>query len=602
MSRINTYPEADSLNQDDFLVVDGAIDGTRKLHSNIITGIENGLANLRTGTYNLIDCNDASKWKAAVTKNVTISIPKADTVRVTSNVSQTYAYAVYDIDVTNINTIYTQFKAYSGTGTNRSMVYYYEGENRVHLGTLSRNRASFNVSAYTKIAVVLAASYNTAGDGYMDYEEILVTTEEDKTLYVPHYIYEPKAELLMSSFNPVGLSQKARCANILTDTTWEGGYVTSTGVRAPTDKLEITSDYIDIVSKVTYEIKVKHLSNSSANIPWIRVGFYTSEKTYVRSVTREYSLFNDGDYVYIALKIMPSDEERYVRVSFRTYGDNYIAELIVSNDRLTWFTYPIPEPKDLQNGRNFTIKGVNHRGYGEYPENTLEAYIQSAIRGFNYVETDIRCTSDGVPVMLHDATINRTARNMDGTTLSAGVNISSITYAQSQEYDFGIYKGSQFAGIKIPKLEDFLSLCKKLGLHPYLDLKTGLTTAQFDGLVQMVLDYKMEDDITWLCGTTNFFIRALDVYPKFRIGVLTSAITEEFINTVLTYRTGENSVFIDSQSYTSAELELAKKYRLPVEVWTIDDEDVIKSLNSYITGVTSNMKIPGKIIYEDLTT
>ena len=31
MSRINTYPEADSLNQDDFLVIDGATDGTRRV-------------------------------------------------------------------------------------------------------------------------------------------------------------------------------------------------------------------------------------------------------------------------------------------------------------------------------------------------------------------------------------------------------------------------------------------------------------------------------------------------------------------------------------------------------------------------------------------
>lgn len=31
MSRINTYPEADSLNQDDFLVIYGATDGTRKI-------------------------------------------------------------------------------------------------------------------------------------------------------------------------------------------------------------------------------------------------------------------------------------------------------------------------------------------------------------------------------------------------------------------------------------------------------------------------------------------------------------------------------------------------------------------------------------------
>ena len=38
MSRIITYPEADSLNQDDFLVIDGATDGTRKIKTNSLLG------------------------------------------------------------------------------------------------------------------------------------------------------------------------------------------------------------------------------------------------------------------------------------------------------------------------------------------------------------------------------------------------------------------------------------------------------------------------------------------------------------------------------------------------------------------------------------
>lgn len=43
MSRINTYPEADSLNQDDFLVIDGATDGTRKITASNVMGDKFGL-------------------------------------------------------------------------------------------------------------------------------------------------------------------------------------------------------------------------------------------------------------------------------------------------------------------------------------------------------------------------------------------------------------------------------------------------------------------------------------------------------------------------------------------------------------------------------
>ena len=60
-------------------------------------------------------------------------------------------------------------------------------------------------------------------------------------------------------------------------------------------------------------------------------------------------------------------------------------------------------------------------------------------KGFKYVEVDVGFTSDNIPVLLHDDTINRTARNTDGTELSASVSISSITYAEASSYDYGVW-------------------------------------------------------------------------------------------------------------------------------------------------------------------
>ena len=91
------------------------------------------------------------------------------------------------------------------------------------------------------------------------------------------------------------------------------------------------------------------------------------------------------------------------------------------------------------------VRSINHRGYNTVaPENTLPAYELSKENGFQFVETDIAFTKDGVPVLLHDAEINRTARNADGSEPDRMIEIRKITYEEALVFDFGIWKGEAY--------------------------------------------------------------------------------------------------------------------------------------------------------------
>ena len=51
-----------------------------------------------------------------------------------------------------------------------------------------------------------------------------------------------------------------------------------------------------------------------------------------------------------------------------------------------------------------------HRGASfDHPENTLSAMRQAVAAGADMIEFDLRATKDGVPVVLHDTTIDRTS-------------------------------------------------------------------------------------------------------------------------------------------------------------------------------------------------
>lgn len=246
---------------------------------------------------------------------------------------------------------------------------------------------------------------------------------------------------------------------------------------------------------------------------------------------------------------------------------------------------------------NSNIKSVNHRGFNTIaPENTLPAYRLSRQNGFSYVETDVSFTSDGVAVLLHDDTINRTARNADGTPISETINIADITYAQALTYDFGIWKESAYAGTRIPTLEEFVVLCRNIGLHPYIELKAG-TQQRVEKIVEIVKACGMADNVSWISFSNTLLSYVKSVSPKARLGYVVGSVTSEVIETAQSLKTTENEVFIDSESYTSEECELCKNGDFPMEVWTVDNKDTILNMNPYITGVTSDSLKAGLILY-----
>lgn len=249
------------------------------------------------------------------------------------------------------------------------------------------------------------------------------------------------------------------------------------------------------------------------------------------------------------------------------------------------------------------VKGVNHRGYTTAPENTLPAFRLSRQMGFSYVECDVTLTSDDVPVLLHDDTINRTARNADGTELSSTVNIADITYAQALTYDFGIYKSSAYAGTTIPTFEEFLALCRNLGLHPYIEIKESAryTEAKVQGLVDTVRRYGMSGGVTWISAVFEYLEYVRDYDANARLGYIVSTISAAALTATQSLKTASNYVSIDARitNLTDALVQSCIDANVPLEVWTVDDAATILSMSPYITGVTSNSLIAGKVLFNN---
>lgn len=242
---------------------------------------------------------------------------------------------------------------------------------------------------------------------------------------------------------------------------------------------------------------------------------------------------------------------------------------------------------------DLNIKAVNHRGYSKgAPENTIPAYIMSKQKGYTYVECDVSFTKDSVAVLLHDDTIDRTS-NGSGS-------IESFTYEELLQYDFGSWYSSKFTGTTIPTFKEFMMYCKGLGMHPYIELKTsgGYTESQIRQVVDEVELCGMKGKVTYISFSSTFLQYVKNYDEEARLGFIAD-VTNATITTANSLKTGKNEVFMDV-NYTyvkDSKVALCMANDLPMEVWTVNDANTIKKLNPYISGVTSDNQMAGKILY-----
>ncbi|MBR3002847.1 MAG: hypothetical protein IKF38_04740 [Clostridia bacterium] len=252
---------------------------------------------------------------------------------------------------------------------------------------------------------------------------------------------------------------------------------------------------------------------------------------------------------------------------------------------------------------NSNVKSINHRGYMNIaPENTIPAFKLSKLHGFDYVETDVRFTSDGIPVLLHDVSINRTARNTDGTEIAETININNITYEDVLTYDFGIFKSPTYAGTKIPRYEDLLALARKIGLKCYIELKAG-TQSQIENLVEIAKKYGMLDSITWI-GNNNFIPIIKNYYSKARLGLVVADVNSSVIETCANLKTNDNEVFVDAYFNSSTIINISNETieslienNIQLEIYDAYESSYINNANPYITGFTTNELVASYELY-----
>jgi len=224
------------------------------------------------------------------------------------------------------------------------------------------------------------------------------------------------------------------------------------------------------------------------------------------------------------------------------------------------------------------MKIIGHRGASAIaPENTLAAFEQAIADGADGIEFDVRLARDGVPVVIHDATLKRTARR-------AGL-IASLSSTELRQIDVGTWFNlrhpararAEFAKATVPTLAQVLDFFKGQKALLYIEMKCAAqeSRALAEKVAELINQYHIYDRAV----VESFALDAIQAIKRIDGDIRTAALFEPkltrpvpsrraMIEKALRYEADEIALHRSLASRRA--LEEAARRGLKTVIWTAD--------------------------------
>lgn len=231
---------------------------------------------------------------------------------------------------------------------------------------------------------------------------------------------------------------------------------------------------------------------------------------------------------------------------------------------------------------------IGHRGASALaPENTLAAFKRALTDGAAGVELDVRLASDGVPVVVHDASLNRT-----GLREGRDEIVAKMTSHELGHTDVGSWFNSchpqlasaEYSRQVVPTLAQIFDLFNKPANRSaliYVEMKTDKAEDTFVELAAAVARLINAHKIRSRVVVVSFNLKALAQIKKIDTGITTGALFEPRRNPVKAIRKhpmitaalecGADQILLHRLMATRRLVQLAEESNLRPVVWTVDD-------------------------------
>lgn len=156
-----------------------------------------------------------------------------------------------------------------------------------------------------------------------------------------------------------------------------------------------------------------------------------------------------------------------------------------------------------------------HRGAaGVRPENTMCSFYKAAEVGSEGLELDVQLSKDGVPVIIHDETLERTTNGQGW--------VKDYTLSELKQLDAGSWFHHTYQGEKIPTLEEFFEWFQGTALVVNIELKNGLVRYQKleEEVLALIRKYDLVDRVILSSFNHYSVVHVQELMPEIETAVL----------------------------------------------------------------------------------
>jgi glycerophosphoryl diester phosphodiesterase len=218
---------------------------------------------------------------------------------------------------------------------------------------------------------------------------------------------------------------------------------------------------------------------------------------------------------------------------------------------------------------------VGHRGVPlDAPENTVASAKAAWAQNADAVETDVHLTKDGQVIVVHDSTTER----FDGRK----VPVADLTLAELRSIDVGRRKGRQFAGERMPTLDELIATVPE-GKRMFVEIKTGPEILPALGEV-LARSHATETNVVLISFNYEALMQAHARWPNYKtlwlVGYTEShsdASSSDAIEDIILQANAAGFSGLDLDAnwpLRASDVRRIKAAGLQVHVWTIDDPEL----------------------------
>jgi glycerophosphoryl diester phosphodiesterase len=218
---------------------------------------------------------------------------------------------------------------------------------------------------------------------------------------------------------------------------------------------------------------------------------------------------------------------------------------------------------------------------GYCPENTMASFARAVELGADWVELDVHLARDGALAVIHDDTLDR-------TTTGTGF-VKDHTLPELKRLDAGSWFAPQYAGERIPSLDEVLAWAREQGVTVDVEIKSA--PFRYSGIEEAVVGALERHGMSENAIVISFDhgavqrVKALD--PRVATGVLYAARPVDQVD--LARRADADALLPHWAYVTPADVRAAHAAGLAVLPWVSSDPRVLKSLiEACVDGIGTN--------------